>query len=230
MSSENSTSSCAFYDDAEKYWQHISPTVSGMLGGHADVHQVDIEGSNKFLTALFRQRANLGTERACDCGAGIGRITKTLLQKYFSVIDLVEQNEAFLDEARTNILKDSTKVGQFFCTGLQNFTPEPKTYDVIWCQWVLGHLTDDDLLAFFTRCKTGLRGNGILVVKENVTSNGDVDFDQEDSSVTRPAKLLKELIRKAGFNLIKETKQRQFPSDLYPVYMYAAAPSNPHAS
>jgi hypothetical protein len=38
-------------------------------------------------------------------------------------------------------------------SGLQDFSPEPKTYDLIWCQWVLGHLTDEDLIDFLKSCK-----------------------------------------------------------------------------
>jgi len=37
-------------------------------------------------------------------------------------------------------------------TGLQKFTPEEKAYDVQWIQWVLGHLTDKDLVDFLKRC------------------------------------------------------------------------------
>ena len=46
-----------------------------------------------------------------------------------------------------------TKTGQLICSGLQDFTPSDGAYDVIWCQWVLGHLTDEDLVAFFKRAK-----------------------------------------------------------------------------
>jgi hypothetical protein len=38
-------------------------------------------------------------------------------------------------------------------SGLQNFTPSQEAYDVIWIQWVLGHLTDDDLVGFLKRCQ-----------------------------------------------------------------------------
>ena len=50
---------------------------------------------------------------------------------------------------------------------LQKWTPEAGHYDVIWCQWVLGHLTDDDLVAFFKRCAKGLAPGGLIFVKEN---------------------------------------------------------------
>jgi len=55
------------------------------------------------------------------------------------------------------------KVGQYYAEGLQvttptdvtlphmmshnqTFTPEAGRYDVIWCQWVLAHLTDGQYL------------------------------------------------------------------------------------
>lgn len=51
-------------------------------------------------------------------------------------------------------------------------------------QWCIGHLTDDDLVALFRRCQTGLRPGGTIVLKENVCEEGFV-VDKEDSSVTR---------------------------------------------
>lgn len=35
---------------------------------------------------------------------------------------------------------------------LQNFYPKPQKYDVIWCQWVLGYIRDDDLIEFLKNC------------------------------------------------------------------------------
>jgi 2-polyprenyl-3-methyl-5-hydroxy-6-metoxy-1,4-benzoquinol methylase len=40
-------------------------------------------------------------------------------------------------------------------------------YDVIWIQWVVGHLTDDDFVDFFLRCRKGLKPGGVIVLKEN---------------------------------------------------------------
>lgn len=66
-------------------------------------------------------------------------------------------------------------------------------FDVIWCQWCLGHLSNEDLIKFFKRCKTALRdkekNNSVIVVKENCCSDVDgqaaITFDEEDSSLTR---------------------------------------------
>lgn len=65
-------------------------------------------------------------------------------------------------------------------------------FDVIWCQWCLGHLSDLDLRAFFLRCKKGLRDpkRSVIVVKENLCRDTDEGgprtvFDEDDSSLTR---------------------------------------------
>ncbi|XP_014204533.1 N-terminal Xaa-Pro-Lys N-methyltransferase 1 [Copidosoma floridanum] len=213
-----------FYENAAKYWDGIPPTVDGMLGGFGYISKTDISGSKLFLKSLFKSQEGLGRERALDCGAGIGRITGNLLANYFDVVDLVEQNPKFLEQAKTYLKKSSNKIGKFFSVGLQDFCPEPNTYDVIWCQWVLGHLNNDDLNKFFHNCKKGLKKNGVLVIKENVTSSNLVEIDEGDSSMTRPYIGLVEAFKKSGFLCISEEKQQSMPQGLYPVYMFALRP------
>jgi len=72
----------------------------------------------------------------------------------------------------------------------------------------------------------GLRNNGILVVKENITSTNNLEIDKEDSSVTRSKKILQSLFEKADLICIKEQQQTKFPHGLYPVYMFALRPKN----
>ena len=71
-------------------------------------------------------------------------------------------------------------------------------FDVIWCQWCLGYLTNPDLVAFLKRCYEALNSDNprsLIVVKENICSN-NMDgsamevFDEEDSSLTRFAESL----------------------------------------
>lgn len=170
--------------------------------------------------SLF-QGQNLGTMRALDCGAGIGRITKLLLCRLFDSVDMVELNEDFLKQAKTYLGSQADKVDRLMCCGLQDFTPDEGRYDLIWCQWVLGHLTDDDLVNFFQRCQKGLAPNGLIVVKENVTSGKEPEFDCDDSSYTRPKNDLVKLIQKSGLKIVKEEKQKNFPKDIYSVYTFA---------
>nr|CAG4648281.1 EOG090X0EJQ [Moina brachiata]SVE93288.1 EOG090X0EJQ [Moina brachiata] len=220
----NTSIESAFYTDAAKYWEQVPATVDGMLGGLSEISDVDLKGSQRFLNSLYQQVGHPGKERALDGGAGIGRITKGFLMNNFSVVDLVEQDEGFINEAKRQLATTSHR-GQFFHCGLQSFTPEKGVYDVIWVQWVLGHLTDGDLVAFLENCMKGLKQNGLIVLKENLTSSGEVEMDHQDSSVTRPYSLVVELVNKAGLRVIKEQKQQRFPAELYEVRMFALQPS-----
>lgn len=73
-------------------------------------------------------------------------------------------------------------------------------------------------------CRLGLKNNGVLVVKENITSSNNLEIDTEDSSVTRPMKSLKFLFDKADLICVKEQQQTKFPRGLYPVHMFALRP------
>jgi protein N-terminal methyltransferase len=54
-----------------------------------------------------------------------------------------------------------------------------------------------------------------------MTSSGKVELDEEDSSVTRPEELLKEIFHRAGLEIIRELQQKKMPTKLYPVKMFA---------
>ena len=124
-----------------------------MLGGFANLTQIDSRGSLKFIEEFVKPKKGpgggnvkpkLATGLACDCGAGIGRVSKNFLLKVFNKVDLVEQNPKFLDEGRKEFEKDGLngRIDRYIPLGLQTFAPDEKRYDLIWCQWVLGHLTD----------------------------------------------------------------------------------------
>ncbi|XP_054738312.1 alpha N-terminal protein methyltransferase 1 [Anastrepha obliqua] len=213
-----------FYGKAQKYWSEVPATVNGMLGGLGYLNRIDIQGSNMFL----RDLKDLGRNTALDCGAGIGRITKNLLMPRFNTTDIVEQDASFTEKAREYCGESDARLGrlgQIYTMGLQEFTPAAGKYDVIWCQWVLGHLTEIDLLNFFRRMRSGLSNNGYLIVKENVSSSNKVEEDKQDSSVTRPLKAYETVIRKGGFRIVKTWRQPSFPKGLYPVYMIACRPT-----
>ncbi|XP_037945107.1 alpha N-terminal protein methyltransferase 1-like [Teleopsis dalmanni] len=216
-----------FYKRAQQYWSEVPATVNGMLGGMGYISAIDIQSSGNFL----RDLKTLGTKYALDCGAGIGRVTKNLLMPRFDVVDLVEQDSAFATKAKEYCTMDSgntlgfpNRLGTIYNVGLQMFTPDCNKYDLIWSQWVLGHLTDEDLLTFFQRVRIGLAKGGYFVIKENVTSTKEVEKDEQDSSVTRPLKVYEDTLRLAEFRILRITRQQSFPKGLYPVYMIASRP------
>lgn len=81
-------------------------------------------------------------------------------------------------------------------------------------------MTDDDFISFLKRCKKGLKDNGIIFVKDNL-SHEETDIDNEDGSVTRPYQLLLNIFKKANLEVLAERKQYKFPKGLYEVKMFA---------
>lgn len=72
--------------------------------------------------------------------------------------------------------------------------------------------------------RDSLADNGIIIVKENVTSSGKVEKDEADSSITRSLKQYLKIFKCANLKRIKQCKQTNFPSGIYPVYMFALIP------
>jgi protein N-terminal methyltransferase len=199
----------------DRYWTSLPPTLDTMLGGFNNTRlpRVDIIGSRTFIShPTIRQRlAASSYAHAVDCGAGIGRITKNLLSKTFAKTDLIDPIESFnkdvMEGEYLRAEREAGMIGEVFTMGLQDFAPEKGKYSIIWNQWCLGHLRDDDLVEYFKRCKEGLATNGgVIIVKENLAVGQDV-FDQVDSSYTRTEKSLKDIFAKAGLRLIHSQTQ-----------------------
>lgn len=208
-----------FYNKAQKYWSEVPATVNGMLGGLGYINAIDIQGSKNFL----REIKVPGKKLALDCGAGIGRVSRNLLMPLFETVDLVEQDAAFAEKARELCTAEGVRrnsLGEIYNLGLQEFSPSHK-YDLIWSQWVLGHLTDRDLVAFFRRLQQGLQPGAYFCMKENVTATKTVVKDEEDSSVTRPLEFYERFLKEAGFRIVRKVRQQNFPKGLFPVYMIA---------
>lgn len=141
----------------------------------------------------------------------------------FAKVDLVEQDEKFCEKARET-LEVSGRLGTVYNMGLQDFKDTGVKYDMVWSQWVLGHLTDDDLLNFLKELAKVLDKNGMIVVKENFTKDNTTIVDDTDSSVTRPLSQFKKLVKNADLRIVKEARQTNFPKSLFPVYMLAMRP------
>lgn len=142
----------------------------------------------------------------------------------FKTVDLVEQDEKFCNKAREN-LAGSGHLGQVFNIGLQDFDGVGMKYDLVWSQWVLGHLPDEDLVRFFKRLTSVLEKNAVIVVKENFTKDNETIVDETDSSITRPLSHFKKLAKQANLKVIREARQTNFPKSLFPVYMLAMRPT-----
>ncbi|XP_065191956.1 N-terminal Xaa-Pro-Lys N-methyltransferase 1-like [Sycon ciliatum] len=207
------------YSHADEYWKGQPATVDGMLGGFGSISRKDVEASKALLKTYYKPSGTRANGRALDCGAGIGRVSKLLLMPLFDKVDMVEQNGEFLERSFTYMGDKAANVGERFCSGLQDFTPAAGRYNLIWIQWVIIYLTDDDFVNFLKRCKAGLTKDGLIAIKDNVT-RGERDYDEQDSSSTRTMDEMKAIFSKAGLTLMTKKKQTDFPPDLHPVIMF----------
>ncbi|VDL11721.1 unnamed protein product [Hymenolepis diminuta] len=218
-----------FYSKAVEYWYNIDPTLDGMLGGLTQTHEPDIKSSESILSRFGPTRMDV----ALDCGAGIGRVTKHLLLPHFKTVDMVELTQKFLDVSKTYIGEEGDKrIGNRFCFGLQDFTPQEGRYDVIWVQWVIGHLTISATTDFFRRCVKGLRPpnaedarRSIIVLKDNVVLSDTPDFDETDSSFMRTHKELLQIFEEAELKVILD-EQQHMPRGICPVYAFVLVPKH----
>ena len=221
------------HDDSIKYWDTISPDVNGMLGGYPQISQIDLRGSHTFITKLRRLSSNCKVKNApklglgVDCGAGIGRVTGGCLSNICDVVDVVEPVEKFAKVLSEGLLKKEGKVGDVYTKGLQDWEPS-KSYDLVWNQWCVGHLTDSQLTSYLVRCGKAIKKDGWIVVKENLSTHqyGEDIFDDIDSSVTRSDQKFRDLFQQSGLHIVKAELQTGFPKGLglYPVKMYALRP------
>lgn len=217
-----------WYSQAKDYWDdegNCPSTVDGVLGGFASISEMDIVGSRNFLLGLSRRFPSLCLEggSCCDCGAGIGRISKGLLLPLgFKRCDLVEVSQRLLFSAPEYIGDDlAGNRCRYLCVGLQDFCPKPSTYDLIWIQWVIGHLTDGDCVRFLERCRVSLKPGGMICIKDNTSATDTFVVDKNDSSLTRSLPYLLHLCEITGLNVVHQKVQNNFPTDIYPVHILA---------
>jgi len=229
-SSSTENGGVAWYSKAYDYWENEANcplSDDGVLGGYGRVTPEDVRDSNKFLDALAVLRPTLKFDKAADCGAGIGRVSKHLLLNRFQHVDLIEQSPRLLAAAPAYVTpQDGSNRMTCIVQGLQDFSPVPNSYDVIWIQWVIGHLHDLDFISFFKRCAAGLRPGGLIILKDNCAQNYTFVVDKDDSSVARCVEYATLLLNLSGLDIILQAQQTDFPRELYPVIMFALSPKN----
>lgn len=216
-------------ENGRRYWNSVESDENGMLGGipsvagFSRISPIDLQGSRNFLAKLgIGNKDGLRTVgNALEGGAGVGRITEGLLVTLTDQVDVIEPVAKF-----TAALNGKRGVRKILNIGLEEWQPaEGDRYDLVWIQWCIGHLTDDQLVRFLERCKSVLTDGGVIVLKENMSTIGMDVFDDQDSSVTRQDETFRCLFKRAGLNLVKTELQKGFPKtsemQLLPVRMYA---------
>jgi len=245
MTSADAASICRWHVDEAAWYKtvvnHWTKEVSaddndGVLGGWGEVDEEDARGSLAFLEETLGMAAQwpIAGHRSLDCGAGIGRVTGAVLLKATESLHLVEVSESLLTQAATKLAAHAARI-ECSQASLREFAPPAGSYNLVWAQWVLGHLTDTDVVALLGRCRAALRPGGALYIKDNTAPAKSCEFegkyllDEENAGVIRTHNHLWALARVAGFKLSKTALQQNFPENLYPVRMYCFVPTDGNA-
>lgn len=177
-----------YYHANDEFWQNSGyggTTDDECMVGDTDGIQDGVEGLH-FLDCVMLAAAaaagpgdNTSTGRpatrtahtAIDVGAGFGRITKYILLKRFSAVRLIEGDAASSQHSKQYLGHKRASRCIFTNMKLQHLTRTqvaewPRT-TVIWIQWTLQYLTDDDCVSCLQTLATGLAAGGFLIVKEN---------------------------------------------------------------
>ncbi|VEU41588.1 unnamed protein product [Pseudo-nitzschia multistriata] len=215
--------SSTWYTRAKGWYEDNCPsTIDGVLGGIGHISCKDLEGSREFLKQLkLPSRADGKASVACECGAGIGRVTKGLLLDFADRCDLVESSSRLLFSAPDHLGDSSSNKCRFFCAELQDWKPGANKYSIVWIQWALCYLTDFDIVQFLRRCSLSLVEGGWIVLKENTCEDQAFVVDMDDASITRSLEYWLDLIAKSGLQVKRLTWQNNFPDEIFPVPMIA---------
>jgi protein N-terminal methyltransferase len=210
-----------WYSKSKEFWEKSEATVEGMLEGNDIVHNSDVKTSCELIEGLILiKKLTPGT--VLDCGAGIGRVTSNVLLNYFEKVDLMEQDEKFCQKCKEIFLGNS-KIKNIFQSSFQNFVfqkeNEQLKYDVIWIQWCVENIDDQDLITFLTKCRNALNPKGLVIVKENIVGKGTL-FVPEDFSRVRSDVIFRNVFTASGFRIIKHFHHPNWPKDMMKVSVF----------
>uniref|UniRef100_A0A6B2G2Y8 Alpha N-terminal protein methyltransferase 1 n=1 Tax=Myxobolus squamalis TaxID=59785 RepID=A0A6B2G2Y8_MYXSQ len=137
-----------------------------------------------------------------DVGCGIGRVTQELLCQYVENIDLVDASKKFINTAKESLKR--FKNYRYFVQDIERFIPQPRKYDIIWAQWVLGYLSDDEFSRFLTRCAAALSSPScFIVIKDNINTTRWVDL--VDGYIIRTDQEYRDIFHKSFLRICHST-------------------------
>ncbi|KAK4053806.1 hypothetical protein OIV83_001462 [Microbotryomycetes sp. JL201] len=150
MAPAGSSSKLPDFEAGVEYWTNTAASVDGVLGGYGHgtpVPRLDATSSRLLILSVLPElstvtpphkgstdtlRTRQRKYKALDCGAGIGRVSATVLLPLFDQVDLVEPVSKFLQQAKLNAeigsdgwkgVKQGDKSARLWLAGLQYFDP-----------------------------------------------------------------------------------------------------------
>jgi protein N-terminal methyltransferase len=190
-----SKSRIKFENKSENFWMNRTANIDAMCGV-GELNEEDLAHSKQIFEKL---NLNKKISRVLDVGAGIGRITFNVLYDRCEKIDMVDINKKFLESA---LIKEKemkgNKIEKIYSQKIQDFKFE-YSYDLIFVQWVLEYLKEENFIKFLSNVVVNLKDDGFLIIKENVNLSDDrIIYIEEEGSLIRPPKFFENGFKKVG--------------------------------
>lgn len=202
--------------DSEEGLQFLDRLI---LANNTQQHQQVHNNDKNKKTKDDSQRPNTKRQtfdHAVDLGAGAGRVTKHVLLKRYGEVRLVEGDKYWSKRSRVYLGRKRASRCQFVHQRIDEITDSDvlnwgEPADLMWIQWTLQYLTDEDVVGCLVILAKGLReGSGVLVVKENrpfgSAREDRFQMDMPDGAnarydITRPDSHHRYLFQKAGLTV-----------------------------
>jgi len=144
-----------------EYWQsdHSAPTLENMMLD-SDAGDMDILERPEILSAL----PSLKGKRVLELGAGIGRFSGALAKKAGQVVAVDFVEGSCIENRKANTDKTNLQVLHADATMLEL---EPNSFDLVFSNWLLMYLTDEEVRNFAENTLRWLKPGGHLFFRES---------------------------------------------------------------
>ncbi len=119
---------------------------------------------------MFHLAGNLRGKRVLEVGCGEG-VASVQLAYAGAAVDAVDISPVSIDVARRRAAVNGQRVSFRVADVTREDVAEPDTYDVVWCDLILHHLTDS-LAAVMDGVRRWLKPGGVFIAREPVAYAG----------------------------------------------------------
>jgi len=153
----------------EEYWKRHStrPSIEAMFLDHNASNFIDLDTKE-----VIEFIPEFEDKNVVELAAGIGRFT-ALLAKKANQLTVVEFMDSFLEKNKienghfTNI--------DFICSDVCNFDMPSSSVDIVFSNWLLMYLSDEEIQVFSQKVLKWLNPGGYLIFRESCFGRGGED-------------------------------------------------------